>query len=396
MKIADKKNKFEYNDADKMEGKPMIDTDDEIEIEDQGNLELASHPHQIGTDTEIRIAKEQSSIFELLRKEERGVLVLAPDFQRKTVWDKKHQSELIESVLVGIPIPLIYLFEDENGIRQIIDGKQRITALKRFINNQFALTDLSMLPDLKGKKYQDISPLLQAKIEDYQLHSYVIQSPTPEFVKFNIFERVNRGGVNLNKQEMRHALYQGAATTLIQELAESPEFKQATGDGVKLDRMRDRYLVLRFVAFYLLITGQLKDQAIDYKSDVDGFLAAVMKYLNSNAPKEMIEHAKVVCLSGMQNVYSVLGNDAFRFQAKGDGNRRPINMGLFEMLVFTFCYIDPMQLDPQTSMEIVDNYKYRIDKEGLFSGSIDTTDNVNRRFQIAMNIMEKLKNAYTT
>lgn len=134
-----------------------------IELEDQQDLELTSHPHQMGTDTEIRIAKEQSSVFELLRRENRGNLVLAPDFQRKNVWDRKHQSELIESVLMGIPIPLIYLFEDENGIRQIIDGKQRISALKNFINNNFQLTELSMLPELKGKIFSDIPNYFRLK-----------------------------------------------------------------------------------------------------------------------------------------------------------------------------------------------------------------------------------------
>jgi len=253
----------------------MKNTDDEIEFEGQDELELTSPPHQMGTDTQVRIAKEQSSIFEILRREERGDLVLAPDFQRENVWDKKHKSELIESILMGIPIPLIYLFENEDGIRQIIDGKQRITSLKGFLNNEFALSSLSMLPHLKGLKFKEISPLLQAKIEDYQLHSYVIQPPTPESVKFNIFERVNRGGVNLNKQEMRHALYQGKATKLIEDLAESPDFKSATGGGVKSNRMRDRYLVLRFVAFYLLTTNQLLN--IQYKSDVDSFLASVIK-----------------------------------------------------------------------------------------------------------------------
>lgn len=371
----------------------MIDADDVIEIENQDDLELTSYSHHIGTDTTIRIAKEQSSIFELLRREERGFLVLSPDFQRKNVWDKKQQSELIESILVGIPIPLIYLFEDENGIRQVIDGKQRITALKRFINNQFALTDISMLPDLKGKKYQYISPLLQAKLEDYQLHSYVIQPPTPEFVKFNIFERVNRGGINLNKQEMRHALYQGAATILIQELAESTVFKEATGDGVKPNRMRDRYLVLRFVSFYLLVTGKLNDSAIRYKSDVDGFLAAVMKYLNNKASRALIEHAKHTCLAGMQNCYLILGDEAFRFQSEPGKNRRPINMGLFEMLVFVFCHIKPTQLDNQKAKEIIYNHKSAIDNNGLFSGSIDTTDNVKARFNIAKKIVEELKNA---
>lgn len=371
----------------------MTEADDVIEIENQDELELTAHPHQMGTDTQIRIAKEQSSIFELLRKESRGDLVLAPDFQRKNVWDRKHQSELIESILMGIPIPLIYLFEDEEGVRQIIDGKQRITALKQFNNNKFTLTNLSMLPDLKGKKFDDIPPILQAKLEDYQLHSYVIQPPTPEYVKFNIFERVNRGGINLNKQEMRHALYQGKATTLIQELAESQQFKLATGNGVKPNRMRDRYLVLRFVAFYLLITNQFTDSSVQYRSDVDSFLASVMKYINTKASAQLIEHAKSVCLYGMESVYQVLGDEAFRFKPKAGGNKRPVNMGLFEMLVFAFCYVQPNQLDHSKAKSLVDTYKQNVDDEGLFSGSIDTSENVRARFDTAQKITQGLKNA---
>lgn len=370
----------------------MIETDDDvIEIEGQEELELTAHPHQMGTDTQLRITKEQSSVFELLRRESRGDLVLAPDFQRTDVWDRKHKSELVESILMGIPIPLIYLFEDEDGVRQIIDGKQRITALKDFLNNDFSLTELSMLPNLKGKKFNDIPPLLQSKLEDYQLHSYVIQPPTPEYVKFNIFERVNRGGVNLNKQEMRHALYQGRATKLIQVLAESNEFRLATGNGVKPNRMRDRYLVLRFVAFYLLITDQLS--GMQYRSDVDAFLATVMKYLNTKASATLIKHARDVCLIGMKNVYEVLGSEAFRFTSKNGGNRRPINMGLFEMLVFAFCYVEPHQINSTKAAILIEEWKIKIDNSDLFSGSIDTQENVNERFNIAQEITQGLINA---
>jgi hypothetical protein len=369
----------------------MNNTEGEIEFEGQDVLELSSPPHQMGINTQVRIAKEQSSIFEILRREGRGDLVLAPDFQRENVWDKKHKSELVESILMGIPIPLIYLFEDEDGVRQIIDGKQRITALKEFINNEYNLSSLSMLPQLKGLKFNEISPLLQAKFEDYQLHSYIIQPPTPELVKFNIFERVNRGGINLNKQEMRHALYLGRSTTLIHELAESQEFKLSTGNGVKPNRMRDRYLVLRFIAFYLLTTNQLP--RIEYRSDVDSFLASVMKFLNTQAEDSLIEHVKSVCLFGMKNVYQILGYDAFRFKPKNGGNRRPVNMGLFEMIVFALCYIDPVKTSSDKAIEIVDAYKTQVDEQELFSGSIDTSEYVKTRFETAQHITQGLKNA---
>ncbi|GME47343.1 MULTISPECIES: DUF262 domain-containing protein [unclassified Pantoea] len=370
-----------------------IQESEELELEDQENLELTSHPHQMGTDTEVRIAKEQSSVFELLRRESRGNLVLAPDFQRKDVWDRKHQSELIESILMGIPIPLIYLFEDENGVRQIIDGKQRISALKLYINNKFALTDLSMFPNLKGKKFDDIPHLLQSKLEDYQLHSYVIQPPTPEYVKFNIFERVNRGGINLNKQEMRHALYQGKASILIQELAESEEFKLSTGYGVKSERMRDRYLILRFVSFYLYMMKGMS--MIEYKSDIDVFLASTMKFLNTKATPNQLEEVKQACLKGMYNVYELLGSEAFRFKPKHGGNRRPINMGLFEMLVFALCFIDLSKLKKENDYyTFVESYKENFEALGIFSGSIDTLEYVKMRFDFSLEITRGLKNAY--
>lgn len=367
---------------------------DTIELEDQEGLELTSHPHQMGTDTEVRIAKEQSSVFELLRRESRGQLVLAPDFQRKDVWGRKRQSELIESILMGIPIPLIYLFEDENGTRQIIDGKQRISALKHFINNDYALTELTMLPKLRGLKFSEIPPLLQAKLEDCQLHSYVIQPPTPEYVKFNIFERVNRSGINLNKQEMRHALYLGKATQLIQRLAESTEFENATGSGVKADRMRDRYLVLRFIAFYLLIGKFLKD--IEFRSDIDVFLASTMKFINAKADDETIKKAENACIRGMSNIYQALGTEAFRFTSKSGVKRRPINMGLFEVLIMVFSQIQlellPADLDLS---DFVEKYKRDFDDLGIFSGSIDTTEYVKMRFDFAMEIIKRLKDAYT-
>ncbi|HEI8821273.1 TPA: DUF262 domain-containing protein [Serratia marcescens] len=367
--------------------------DESFDLDGDDGLELTSHPHQMDTDTEVRIAKEQSSVFELLRRESRGNLVLAPDFQRKDVWDKKKQSELIESILMGIPIPLIYLFEDENGIRQIIDGKQRVSALKKYLSDGFPLSELTMFPHLKGLKFSEIPKLLQAKLEDFQLHSYVIQPPTPEFVKFNIFERVNRAGMNLNKQEMRHALYQGKATELIKELAESDAFILSTGGGIRTERMRDRYLVLRFIAFYLFMNDEMP--MVEYRSDIDIFLASTMRYINVKASDSLIENVKKACLDGMWNAYNLVGDSAFRFEPKSGLKRRPVNMGLFEMLVYALSYIDANRLTSDYDyVKIINEYKNNLEAVGIFSGSIDTIDYVNIRFELALEITRGLKNAY--
>ncbi|WP_145551223.1 DUF262 domain-containing protein, partial [Yersinia intermedia] len=369
---------------------PNNSEEQDTEFEGDDSLDISVHPHPLGINTEIRIAKDQYSVYELLRKEQQKRVVLAPDFQRNDVWERRDKSELVESVLMGIPVPLIYMFEDENGVRQVVDGKQRITALKQFLNGDYRLTDLIMLSNLSGKNFCELDPLLQSRLEDYQIAVYVIQPPTPEKVKFSIFERVNRSGTKLNKQEMRHALYQGKATDLIQELAESHEFKLATGYGVKSERMRDRYLVLRFVGFYLLVTGQLKN--IEYRSDIDAFLAAVMKYINKSAPDSVIENVKLACLHGMKNIYDLLGGEAFRFRPKSGGKRRPINMGLFEMLTFAFCYLTPSNVDSDNAILITDNYKNNIDDQGIFSGIVDTSDYVKLRFDMAQEIIRGLNN----
>lgn len=371
----------------------MNDADDVIEIENQDELELNAHPHPMGTDTEVRIAKDSYSVFELLRREERGSLILSPDFQRNDVWNDQRQSELVESILMGIPIPVIYLFENENGIRQIIDGKQRTTALKRFINNKLTLKQLLMLPKLNGLKFNEIPPILQSKLEDYQLNVYIIQPPTPEYVKFNIFERVNRGGMNLNKQEMRHALYQGRSTQLIESLADSLSFKRATGNGVNSERMRDRYLILRFIAFFLLILNKLPTK-IKYRSDIDSFLASVMTFINTTDQDKLIKEVEMWCVTGMERVYNVLGSEAYRFAPKSEGgNRRPINMGLFEMLTFAFCFVEPEKIDSKHAKALVKQYKEDIDSEGYLSGSMDTLDYIKIRFDTAREIARGLEDA---
>lgn len=371
----------------------MSEPEDIIEIENQDELELNSHPHPMGTDTEVRIAKDSYSVFEFLRREEKGSLILSPDFQRNDVWNDQRQSELVESILMGIPIPVIYLFENENGIRQIIDGKQRTTALKKFINNNLVLKHLLMLPKLNGLRFNEIKPILQAKLEDYQINVYIIQPPTPEYVKFNIFERVNRGGMNLNKQEMRHALYQGRATQLIEKLADSSSFKNATGNGVNSERMRDRYLILRFVSFYLFILEKLPS-GIEYRSDIDSFLALVMNFINSTEQDTLIKDVETFCVIGMNRVYQVLGSDAYRFEPKyTGGNRRPINMGLFEMLTFAFCCVDIDKINVENAKTLVEQYKRDIDSEGYLSGSMDTSDYIKIRFDTAYEIARGLKNA---
>ena len=154
----------------------------------------------------INVSKDDNSIFELKRQFDKQRIQLSPSYQRGNVWSQKQKSELIESILMGIPLPIMYFFEDKNGIKQVVDGKQRLSALFDFMENKFTLTDLSIMSELKGKKFKDLDGINQGKIEDYKVSINVIKPPTPDRIKFDIFDRVNRGGTRLNNQEMRNAI----------------------------------------------------------------------------------------------------------------------------------------------------------------------------------------------
>ncbi|MFK5975639.1 MAG: DUF262 domain-containing protein, partial [Sulfurovum sp.] len=197
---------------------------------------------------EVRIQRDMFSVRELKMDYEDKRLMLAPNFQREFVWNLKQKSELIESILMGIPLPMVYFFEGDNGIIQVVDGKQRLTSLFEFLDNKYPLSHtLSILSHLRGLRYKELKPAERTKIARHQFVTQTIIPPTPDKIKFDIFERVNRKGSTLNNQEMRNALYQGKATELLNSLSKNSFFLKATDNHVSPTRMKDKYIVLRFL-----------------------------------------------------------------------------------------------------------------------------------------------------
>lgn len=369
---------------------------DEERLEDEYGLEANDDVDSLSIypNAEVRVEKVQFSVLHLKRLyEDRKELILNPDFQRKDVWKGKQRSELIESILMGIPIPIMYLFETADGRKQVVDGRQRITTIIDYLNNEFSLRDLKILHDLNGSRFRDLDKKLQGIFEDYQLHVYVIQPPTPERVKYDIFDRVNRGGTRLNNQEMRNALYGGKATKLLKDLSESEPFLEATERGVSPARMKDQYIILRTLAFLLWRNGDLQKirgmEAIEYKSDIDDFLAKVMIAMNGYLEDEVIEDVRSTFLLAMERIHRVLGKDAFRFEPKESGTRRPINMLLFETLTYLFTF---EEADNKMVRPLINEWKKKIDKTGgAFRESVDASSNVNARFENVEEVRELIR-----
>lgn len=376
----------------------------DIEREDEDLTLEGEAPEGVNADerdsdiypTEVRIGKDQYSTTHLKTLvEKRKTLVIDPDFQRDHVWSVRQSSELVESILMGIPIPVIYLFEMKDGTRQMVDGRQRTTAILDYLNDKFELRDLKILKTLNGSKFSDLDPKLQGNFEDYQLNFYIIQPPTLERVKYDIFDRVNRGGTKLNAQEMRNALYRGTATKMLDILANSDEFKDAVQRGVDKKRKKDEYIILRAISLHLYWTRPEifrteTDEAIEYRGDMDEFLAKSMIFFNNPDNISIVEDYKRLFLESMSLSYQIMGEDAFRFRKRDLlGSRRPINMSLFEVMMYIFS--SPQIFDHKDIVkEKVNEFKTELDIYQTTAGNPDSSYNIRMRYQMADEVIKDI------
>lgn len=350
----------------------------------------------------LNIVPEPASVFQLKRKAEKNpaMLDMSPEFQREYVWKSKQKSELVESILMGIPLPLFYVKERTDGVYVIIDGKQRLSTIFDFINGKFRISNkLHVLHGIEGKLFSELTALQQGKIEDYSLQLYVIKPPTSDRITYDLFDRVNRGGTQLNNQEMRNALYVGHSTRLLKELADGV-FIDATDDSIGKNRMKDRYLVLRFIAFYLWrkkisIDCQTKSR-LEYRSNMEDFLASTMEYLNHLDENDyLFEHIRNLFNNAMSKCKSVLGKDCFRLPSSGKAsNRRPINMALFETI--TYYLVELLDCLPNKAIAIRNGYNELLSSNEFtlaLTKSVDSKYQIYARFNQIEKKINEIKNA---
>jgi hypothetical protein len=194
---------------------------------------------------------------------------LMPEFQRRHRWRDEKKSKLIESFIMNVPIPPVFLYENEFSHYEVMDGLQRITTICEFYSDGFQLTGLSLWPELNGKKYSELPEKIKQGIDRRYLSSIILlqesakDSKKAQEMKQMVFERINSGGVKLEPQETRNALYNGTMNQLCMELS------------------RNKYLCILFRIPHpdLLDNGQISIDFEDTDSDTSDF----QKILNSNS-----------------------------------------------------------------------------------------------------------------
>ncbi len=281
--------------------------------------------------TLIDIATKQMSLDTFIRRMREGEINLAPDFQRSEVWKATAKSRLIESLLIRIPLPAFYMDATDDDYWLVVDGLQRLSTLRDFvIGKTMRLQDLEFLTQFRGCNYDDLPRNYQRRIEETQVTVYLIEQGTPPEVKFNIFKRINTGGLPLSSQEIRHALNQGPVTEYLKRLAHSDGFQQATYGGVSDNRMAARECVLRFLAFTITPPDEYK------AADFDSFLSDAMGTVNNMSDTERDKLAGRF-MRALKAAHEIFREAAFR--KPGQGSRlSPINKALFEVWTVVMDY----------------------------------------------------------
>ena len=270
----------------------------------------------------------QSSDFSLqgLREMvESQTIDLSPKYQRRERWDIIRQSELIESFLLNIPVPPVYLSEEEYGVYSIIDGKQRITAVSDFLSNSFALKGLESFPQINGSRFRDLPNSLQnaLRIRPYVRVITLLKQSESE-LKYEVFLRLNRGGIKLNNQEIRNVAFRGSLNDAIYDASENDFLRRAlniTGPKSKsYQQMQDAELVLRF----LTLRENWKTFSGSFSRSMDQFMLR-----HSNIEKSMAVNLTGNFVSTISHVESIWGDRAFQ---RWDGSqwRQQTLAGLYD------------------------------------------------------------------
>lgn len=339
--------------------------------------------------TKININTREPTIEQLLSRINEDALNLAPDFQRQAnLWKDDVKSRLIESIIIRIPLPPLYIDTTEDDNWFVVDGLQRLYALKQFVNDKsLKLTGLEYLTELNGKTYDELDRKYQRRIEETQLTVYLIEKGTPLGVKYNIFQRINMGGESLLPQEIRHALNPGPVLKLLAELAKSYEFTNLVSlGGERIKRMDDREFVLGFLAV------MLTDYRDYEKKGREEFLDDAMKKINRLSEKQIQElenqfkRAMVAC-------GEIFGNEAFRKPKKS--KRFPVNKALFEAWSGSISKLSDEQIErlKLKKAKLIEKFAEYADRDSEFLKSISqASEKIEYRFTTIEKIIEEVLN----
>ncbi len=302
---------------------------------------------------------------------------LSPKYQRRLRWDNTRKSRLIESFLMNVPVPPIFLNEDAYGQYSVIDGKQRLNSIHEFLRGQLRLSGLEVFSDINGKNFDELPRPLQTVINTRPtLRAVIVLRQSDPDIKFEVFQRLNTGGVRLNPQEIRNSAFPGPLNDLILELSVHPLFHELLGIKIPsksalYQEMRDAEFVLRYLTFrhtWQQFSGGMRRH-------MDEFME-----FHQRSDEGTIEAARADFLCTLGVVKACFGEFAFRrWLPESNRWRRQVLASLFDAQMFA-CRDISLDQASMRSDSIVAEFKELFSNRD-FRKSIDQATNTPSFFQ---------------
>lgn len=378
-----KHNQIEY------ENSGEIDDDSENEIITPYDPEkIKSRPMQLSLEQLYNMVTGYSGT-------EEPEIDLKPDFQRNYVWKGKQKSALIESLLLRIPIPTIYLNETEEGKFIVADGVQRIQTIISFMGNDFKLSNMEYLTQFEGSFYKResysylhnkviskdnvLEPQYVRKFRGYQLTCHVIEATTPNQVKIDLFKRLNTGGTKLSHQEVRNAVMSPVFREQLKEIAEMTIYKKMITDKVNINRHVHFELILRMFAFYYYFKSE--EEKSKYKGNTQRYLDEYVERINISATKTVNNDIIEELAKRLEILNFILSENAFRKISKNgvEWKRTSINALLLVVELFS--------IDVNKQYEQINANEYEKFLQSL-SPYIDSATNNQRNIDKSFELMK--------
>ncbi|MGE6753634.1 HNH endonuclease family protein [Rossellomorea sp. NPDC071047] len=387
-----------------MSKRDVIDEELDIQTEDDYYNEAENNEaddRERDDETKLLWQAKDFSIREFQAMKQDGELDLQPEYQRKFVIDQKRASKLIESVMLDVPIPVIYLAEENDSTYSVIDGQQRLTTFISFLEGKFpngddfSLSGLRVLKAYNRKTFSSLPKELQMKIKKTTIHTIIIKKESHQDIKFEIFERLNTGSIKLNEDEIRNTIFRGQYIKLLSELENNITLDSLVRKENFKNRMIYRGMILRFFALS-------EKTYINYKPSMKQFCNKELRD-NRFMPEEKYEEYKKKFINTIDLVNTVFGDKAFRRFIPGDSedvngkwSTSRINMALFDIQMCGFVNYEKHQIVTKAD-QIRENLIRLMTNNEEFISSIEikTSDKnvLVKRFKIWFETLERILGA---
>lgn len=311
-------------------------------LEDDDVMDFSDPPEEQESDIDeipkglraLRTQAYDKSIGDLVGMIESGDIILNPEYQRQYVWEDTRASLLIESILLNVPIPVVYVAEDDAGCWNVVDGLQRLNSIARFMNNEFTLRGLEVLSEFNRSRYHQLNPKASRILRNGIIRIILVFKESHPDIKYEIFMRLNKGSITLSEQELRNCLYRGSFNQLLHELRADNSVLTLLQRQDPHKRMADAELILRYLMVSEGYDGTSKT-VNGYTGNMRSSLNGFMRRYQNASDREIVDF-RLRCLASVETCLQVFGENALqRIDEKGQFDGR-INRALMDAVLTSF------------------------------------------------------------